>query len=56
MNLANIISGSVFFSDARSEFNAHIDAPAEEKLVEEQAILEGRRDSTLHHAEEKEEA
>jgi hypothetical protein len=35
-------TASLFFYDPRSEFNAHIDAPAEYKLIEEQDRIEGR--------------
>ena len=45
MSRANIPVASLFFFDPKEQFNAHIDAPAEEKLIEEQAILEGERAS-----------
>jgi Major Facilitator Superfamily len=39
--LLTSLVASLFFYDPVSEFNAHIDAPAEEKVAEKQARLEG---------------
>ncbi len=32
---------SLFLFDPKDQFNAHIDAPAEERVIEKQAMLEG---------------
>jgi len=47
------IKGSFFISDPMDEFTAHIDAPAEERVAEKQARLEGAYVSTIDSKVEK---
>ncbi|KAJ9604707.1 hypothetical protein H2200_010821 [Cladophialophora chaetospira] len=40
------VIASLFFYDPEEQFNAHIDAPAEERVIEKQARLEGHAPAT----------
>jgi hypothetical protein len=47
--------GSILFYDPKDQFNAHVDAPAEERVIEKQARLEGAAPVTTvepKHAEQ----
>ena len=45
-----VFAASAFFYDPKEEFNTHIDAPAEQKVIEEQAVLEHDRGLDTKHA------
>jgi hypothetical protein len=44
---------SPFVRDPKAEFNAHIDAPAEESLIEQQDRIEGHRAARAERKGEK---
>jgi hypothetical protein len=51
--LITFLVASLFFFDVKDRFTAHIDAPAEQKLIEEQDAIERERGFDTKHGGEK---